>query len=89
VLVNHSARLFAGYSNKLSDKVSFDTGLEYLQSVLLAKRMRLNYVAALSTQLVERFSFAVTFTLRYENDPLPEVRKLDTITSFSLAYRFF
>ena len=88
-LLNHAVRLFAGYSNKLSDKVSFDTGLEYLQSVLVARRLRLNYIAALNTQLAERFSLAVTFTLRYENDPLPNVRKLDTITAFSLAYRFF
>jgi putative salt-induced outer membrane protein YdiY len=88
-LINHAVRLFAGYSNKLSDKVSFDTGLEYLQSVILAKRLRLNYLAALNTQLADRFSMSVTFTLRYENDPLPSVRKLDTITAFSLAYRFF
>jgi putative salt-induced outer membrane protein len=88
-LINHAVRLFAGYSNKLSEKVSFDTGLEYLQSVLLARRFRLNYIAALNTQLVERLSFAVTFQLRYENDPLPNIRKLDTITAFSLVYRFF
>lgn len=88
-LINHAVRLYAGYSNKLSDKVSFDTGLEYLQSVLKAERFRLNYLAALNTQLVERFSLAVTFTLRYENDPLPNVRKLDTISAVSLAYRFF
>lgn len=88
-LVNHAARIFVGYSNKLSDKVSFDTGLEYLQSVIVARRFRLNYLAGLSTQLGERFSLATTFTLRYENDPLPEVQKLDTITSVSLAYRFF
>jgi putative salt-induced outer membrane protein YdiY len=88
-LLNHAVRLYAGYSNKLSDKVSFDTGLEYLQSVILARRLRVNYLAALNTQLVERFSLAVTFTLRYENDPLPNVRKLDTISAISLAYRFF
>jgi putative salt-induced outer membrane protein len=87
--LNHAVRLFAGYSNKLSDKVSFDTGLEYLQSVIKADRLRLNYLAAINTQLVERFSLAVTFTLRYENDPLPNVRKLDTISAISLAYRFF
>ncbi|NVB41221.1 DUF481 domain-containing protein [Pseudenhygromyxa sp. WMMC2535] len=88
-LVNHAVRLYAGYSNKLSDKVSFDTGLEYLQSVIVAKRFRLNYLAALNTQLFERLSLAVTFTLRYENDPLPDVLRLDTITAVSLAYRFF
>jgi putative salt-induced outer membrane protein YdiY len=89
VQLNHAARLFAGYSNKLSDKVSFDTGLEYLQSVIVARRFRINYLAALNTQLAERFSLALTFTLRYENEPLPNVRTLDTITAVSLAYRFF
>jgi putative salt-induced outer membrane protein YdiY len=89
VLVNHAVRAFIGYSNRLSEQVSFDTSFEYLQSVILAKRFRLIYLAALNTQLWERLSFAVTFQLRYENDPLPHIRKLDTITGVSLAYRFF
>ncbi len=89
VFLNHAVRLFAGYSNRLSDRVSFDTGLEYLQSVIDPKIFRLIYLAALNTQLAERFSLAVTFQLRYENQPLPDVEKLDTITAISLAYRFF
>lgn len=87
--INHAARLYVGYSNRLSDKVTFDTSLEYLQSFIDAKIFRLNYNAALSTQIAERFSLATTFTLRYENDPLPDVQKLDTITAINLVYRFF
>ena len=105
---NHAVRLFAGYSNKLSERVSFDTGLEYLQSVYESPsresayfnppepedvdsrpRFRLNYLAGLNTQLVERLSIAVTFTLRYEHVPLPDVKQLDTVTAVSLAYAFF
>src|SRR5690606_5031628 len=89
VLINHAIRVFAGYTNRLSDNVSFDTSLEYLQSVLVAERFRLIYLAALNSQLAERFSLAVTFALRYEHQPLPHVRRLDTITGVSLAYRFF
>jgi putative salt-induced outer membrane protein len=89
VLLNHAVRAFIGYSNRLSEAVTFDTSFEYLQSVILARRFRLIYLAALNTQLMERFSLAVTFQLRYEHDPLPHVRRLDTITGFSLAYRFF
>jgi putative salt-induced outer membrane protein YdiY len=88
-LINHAVRAFIGYSNRLSESVSFDTSLEYLQSVIVARRFRLIYLAALNTQLAERFSLAVTFQLRYEHEPLPNVRRLDTITGFSLAYRFF
>jgi putative salt-induced outer membrane protein YdiY len=89
VFVNHAVRLFAGYSNKLSERVSFDTSLEYLQSVIDPKVIRLIYLAGLNTQVVENFSLAVTFALRYENTPLPTVQKLDTVTALSLAYRFF
>ncbi|MFV8755503.1 DUF481 domain-containing protein [Nannocystaceae bacterium ST9] len=87
--VNHAVRLYAGYSNKLSDRVGFDTSFEYLQSVINPKVFRLIYLAGLNTQVVENFSLAVTFALRYENSPLPTVQKLDTITAVSLAYRFF
>jgi putative salt-induced outer membrane protein len=86
--VNHAARLFIGYTNTLSERVSFDTGLEYLQSVLVAERLRVNWVNALSVQIAGRFGLAATFTLRYENQPLPNIEKLDTITAILLTLRF-
>jgi hypothetical protein len=86
--VNHAARLFVGYANMLSERVTFDTGLEYLQSVLVGKRLRLNWVNALSVQLAGRLGLATTFTLRYENQPLPGIQRLDTITAILLTLRF-
>ena len=86
--VNHAARLFAGYTNLLSERVTFDTGLEYLQSVIVARRLRLNWINALSIQLAGRFGMAATFTLRYENQPLPGIEKLDTMTAIQLTLRF-
>lgn len=86
--VNHAARLFAGYTNLLSERVAFDTGLEYLQSVIVARRLRLNWINALSIQLAGRFGLAATFTLRYENQPLPGVERLDTMTAIQLTLRF-
>jgi len=87
-LVNHAARLFVGYNNALSDRVSLDTGLEYLQSVIAGRRFRVNWVNALAIQLAGRVGVAVTFTLRYENEPLPGIEKLDTITAVLLTLRF-
>ncbi|MCA9650205.1 MAG: DUF481 domain-containing protein [Myxococcales bacterium] len=87
-LVNHAARLFLGYNNSLSDRVTFDTGLEYLQSVIKGSRFRINWVNALTIQLGGRFGVGATFTLRYENEPLPGVAKLDTITAILLTMRF-
>lgn len=86
---NHAVRLFLGYANHLSEKVTFDTGLEYLQSVIRGETFRINWDNALTTQLANRFSLSLTFTLRYENNPLPDVRKLDTITAMNVVYRFF
>lgn len=85
--VNHAARLFAGYTNLLSERVSLDTGIEYLQSVIVARRLRVNWLTALSIQLAGRFGLAATFTLRYENQPLPGVEKLDTMTAIQLTLR--
>ncbi|MBL8946416.1 MAG: DUF481 domain-containing protein, partial [Myxococcales bacterium] len=38
-------------------------------------------------QLTDRFTMGTTFTLRYENQPLPGVVKLDTITSLLIGVR--
>ena len=52
-------------------------------------KLWVNWDAALSVVLKKNLSFATTFTLRYDNAPLPGVRRLDTITAVNLAYRFF
>ncbi len=87
--INHAIRAFAGYSNRMSDKVTFDTGFEFLQSVIDAKVFRFVFDLALTTQIAERLALSTTFTLRYENSPLPDIKKLDTITALNLVYRFF
>lgn len=87
IVHNHALRLFGGYTNNLSKYVTFDTGLEYLQSFIIGRWFRINWVTALSVQFANRFSLASTFTLRYDNLPLPGIRKLDTITSLLLGVR--
>jgi putative salt-induced outer membrane protein len=86
-LTNHAARLFAGYTNNLSKHVTFDTGFEYLQSFLVGRRFRMNWVNALNVALSDRFTLGATFVLRYENQPLPGVVQLDTVTSLLLGVR--
>lgn len=97
----HSGRLFLGYSNLLSEFVTFNTGLEYIQAFAPFRSNPLetdgekarvkswvNWDIGLTTALGKRFAFATTFTLRYDNAPLPGIKKLDTITSFNLVFRF-
>lgn len=82
----HNVRLFGGYDNKLNENVTFNTGLEYLQSVQEGESWRLNWDVGLTAALAERFSFNTTFSLKYDNNPLPDVEELDTVTAFSLVY---
>lgn len=88
VWTNHAARLFLGYSNHLSDVVTFDTGVEYLQSFILPEALRLNFDAGLTAALNQKFSLSTTFTLKYDNNPVEGVEKLDTVTAVNLVYRF-
>ncbi len=85
---NHAVRLFVGYSNRMVDTVSFDTGLEWLHSFIDPAIYRIIWDNSLNVSLAKRFSLGLTFTLRYENRPLPDVGPLDTITAVNLVYRF-
>lgn len=87
--ITHAARLAAGYRNELSDAFEFATELEYLQSLLEAQRWRLNWSSSVSALLVAKLSLSATFTVRLDNDPLPRVKHLDTLSSLNLVYRFF
>ncbi|MBN2193489.1 MAG: DUF481 domain-containing protein [Polyangiaceae bacterium] len=84
--VRHSARGFLGYNNHLNDAVSLSTGLEYLQGVPKTEYWRLNWDVALTAAVANSLSVATTFSLRYDNHPLPDVEELDTVTAVSLVY---
>jgi len=85
--VRHSARLFAGFSESLSAAITFNTGLEYLQGVPDTEYWRLNWDAGLSSSINNALSIATTFSLRFDNQPLPDVEKTDTATAVSLVYQ--
>ncbi len=86
---NHAVRAFGGYANSISPALTFSTGVEYLQSVQVARRWRLNWDTALTATLINKLAVSLTFTARLDNDPAPGIRKVDTITAVSLLYRFF
>ncbi len=84
--VRHSARTFAGYDNRVNERVSFSTGVEYIQSVETTKTWRLGWDASLKSNIAGNFSSAVVFVLSYDNDPLPGIEELDMTTTFNLVY---
>lgn len=82
----HNLRGFLGYNNSLSDQVTFDTGLEYLQSVQNTTNWRLVWDAGINSNIGASFAVATTFTLKYDHNPLPGVQSTDAITAISLVY---
>ncbi|RYZ05731.1 MAG: DUF481 domain-containing protein [Myxococcales bacterium] len=82
----HSARGFLGYENNINEVLRFNTGVEYIQSVQESKNWRLNWDTGLTSSISNKFSFATTFSLRYDNNPLTGVRKTDTLTALNLVY---
>lgn len=84
--LRHSARFFLGYENHFSSAVGLTTGLEYLQGLPDTEYWRLNWDVGLTSSIADSLAIATTFSLRYDNNPLPEVEKLDTVTAVSLVY---
>ncbi len=87
--VSHSVRSFVGYENKLNATVSFVTSLEYLQSVQHAEAARLNFDIGIKAQVVNHLSVATTYTMRFDNAPLPGVLDSDSIAAVNLVYTLF
>jgi len=83
----HSARVFAGYRNTLSETLAFTTGVEYLQGIPETKFWRLNWDAGINTSISTAFSLATTFSLKYDHQPLSGIKSTDTITALNLVYQ--
>ncbi|HSC86711.1 MAG TPA: DUF481 domain-containing protein [Polyangiaceae bacterium] len=85
---DHNVRMFLGYAHRMDKRLSLDVGLEGFKSVVEADAWRLNFAAQLTTQLFERFSFAVGAVTLYNNFPgVPGIEKLDVTSSMSFVYQ--
>ena len=85
----HDARAFLGYENKLYTEVSFIASLEYLQNFEDAQLYRLIFDTGLESTIRGRLAVAATYTMRYENKPLPGIEKADSLASIALVYTLF
>jgi len=85
----HNVRAFLGYDNKLYKEVGFITSFEYLQNVSDLGTYRFVFDIGLKTNIAENLAIATTYTMRFENKPLPDVEKADSIASVNLVYTLF
>ncbi len=80
-------RALLAYENGLAESVSFDTSLEYLQAFKDTENWRLGWDVGLTASIQAGFSIATTFSLRYDNNPLPGIETTDMTTAVSLVYQ--
>lgn len=85
----HNGRVYVGYENKLYKEVAFVTSLEYLQNFADFDKYRLVFDAGVKSNISDKFAIATTYTMRYENRPLPNVLNADSIASVTLVYTLF
>lgn len=93
----HQLRAAGHYDNSMSDNITIETDLEYLQgfedvsyiagdgSNATGLPFRINWATVLSARIASKFQMAAGFTLRYDHTPVVP-KNLDTITSLSLVY---
>lgn len=85
---DHSVRTYLGLRHSFSKDVTFSNGLEYLQSFIDTKRYRFNYDILLAANIWGGLAFGAGFSARFDNQPLPDKKKLDTATTLSLVYSY-
>jgi putative salt-induced outer membrane protein YdiY len=85
---DHSVRTYLGLRHSFNKDVTFSNGLEYLQSFIDSKRYRFNYDILLAANIWGGFAFGAGFTARFDNQPLPDKKKLDTATTLNLVYSY-
>jgi putative salt-induced outer membrane protein len=85
---DHSTRVFLGFTNAFNDAVNLTTGVEYLQSVVHATKYRVNFAALFTAKVGAGLAFGAGFSARYDHDPLPDKKRLDTQTILSLIYSY-
>ncbi len=86
--VNHSLRLFAGFKHAFNDEVTLATGLEYIQGISDDSHHWLNYDALFAAKIGGGLALGLGLSVRYDSDPLPGKKNLDTASTESLIYAF-
>jgi putative salt-induced outer membrane protein len=86
--VDHAIRLYAGFKHDFNEEVTLSTGLEYIQGISDGSHHWLNYDALFAAKVGGGLAIGFGLTARYDSDPLPGKKTVDTATTVSLIYAF-
>lgn len=84
----HSARVFLGYTNKLSATANLNLGVETLYDFADWKNVRINAIGELTSTLTEQFKLGLQSRVLFDNVPVPGKETYDVILVAQLVYVF-
>jgi putative salt-induced outer membrane protein YdiY len=84
---NHSIRGFVGFKHAFNEEVTLATGVEYIESITEPHRW-INGNALFAAKVGAGLALGVGFSVRYDSDPLPSKKNVDTATTLNLIYAF-
>jgi hypothetical protein len=84
----HSARLFLGYTNRLSPTANLSLGAETLLDFQDAQNVRVNGLVELTSSITHSFKLGVQGRLLFDNVPVTDTDKYDVVGVAQLVYTF-
>lgn len=84
----HSARVFFGYTNRLSPTANLNLGIETLYDFQDWKNVRVNTIGELTSSLTEKFKLGLQSRVLFDNVPVTGKETYDVILVAQLVYVF-
>ncbi|MEY4509197.1 MAG: hypothetical protein RLZZ450_1319 [Pseudomonadota bacterium] len=84
----HSARLFLGYTNRLSPTANLSLGVENLIDFINPGNLRVNGLVELTSSITQTFKLGLQSRFLYDRQPVENTEKYDVIAVAQLVYTF-
>jgi hypothetical protein len=84
----HSARVFFGYTNKLSPSANLNLGIETLYDFADWKNVRVNGIGELTSSLTQKFKLGLQSRTLFDNVPVAGKKTFDVVLVAQLVYMF-
>jgi hypothetical protein len=84
----HSARVFFGYTNRLSPTANLSLGIENLIDFVTPGNLRVNGLVELTSSITQTFKLGLQSRILYDREPVKDTEKYDVIAVAQLVYTF-
>jgi len=84
----YSGRIFLDYKRKISKWATFGQNVELLLNIRVGKDVRLNSLTSITMKLTNKLAFQTGLGIRFDNQPVPGFKRMDTSTQAGLVLTF-